>query len=126
MKIKETQTYIYIIYNVFFTGHDACLDLKEVVGVKPIKIPPKSSTVSLRKACKVDENVPFCIEMQPIGPVGFSVYVITRPGGHKWRCKQISFQCKDSNLCQQWITMIKEALRVPGNSWKYKLSIISF
>ena len=86
-------------------GHDACVDLHEVVGVKAIKIPPKTSTLNLRTTY---------IEMQPIGPIGFSVVTISRPGGHKWKYKQISFQCKDSHLCQQWIHAIKEALRDPG------------
>ncbi|XP_060571680.1 ceramide kinase-like isoform X2 [Ruditapes philippinarum] len=103
--------------------HDTCIDLKEVIGVKPIKIPPKSSTVSLKRTHKVDENVPYCIEMQPIGPVGFSVYVVIRAGGHKWRCKQTAFQCKDSNLCQQWITMIKEALKAPVFNRPQKLVV---
>ncbi|KAL4226177.1 hypothetical protein ACF0H5_014163 [Mactra antiquata] len=94
-------------------GHDACLDLREVVGVKAIKIPPKTSTVSLGKQYKVDDNAPFCIEMQPLGPVGFSVFFISRPGNYKWKCKQVSFQCKDSNLCLQWITAINDALKEP-------------
>ncbi|WAR26114.1 CERK1-like protein, partial [Mya arenaria] len=84
--------------------HDACIDLREIIGVKAIKIPTKSSTLSLRKSFKVDENAPFFIEMQPLGPLGFSVVVLSQPGNHKWRYKQVSFQCKDSNLCHQWIT----------------------
>ncbi|XP_052778575.1 ceramide kinase-like [Mya arenaria] len=93
--------------------HDACIDLREIIGVKAIKIPTKSSTLSLRKSFKVDENAPFFIEMQPLGPLGFSVVVLSQPGNHKWRYKQVSFQCKDSNLCHQWITAVKEALKNP-------------
>ncbi|KAH3876609.1 hypothetical protein DPMN_000456 [Dreissena polymorpha] len=96
---------------MYLSGHEASLDLREVVGVKAVKIPAKSSTLSFGKNAKVDENVPYCIEMQPIGPLGFSVVIITRPGNHRWRCKQVSFQCKDSSLCHQWITAIKEALK---------------
>jgi len=108
-------TYLFLLnYFYFILDHDACINLQEIVGVKAIKIPTKSSSLSLRKSYKVDENVPFCIEMQPLGPIGFSVVVVSRPGQHKWRYKQISFQCKDSSLCQQWIMAIKDALKNPG------------
>lgn len=110
---------------LFTSGHDACVDLHEVIGVKTTKIPPKTSTLSLRKSYKVDEHAPVCIEMQPIGPVGFSVVIISRPGGHKWRYKQVSFQCKDSNLCQQWINAIKDALKLPGMYFNF-LFLLNF
>ena len=102
---------------LFCTDSQCCtVNLGDVIGVKPIKIPPKHSTLSLRKSHKVGGDVPVCIEMAPVGSLGFSIYVVARPGTGKWRYDQISFQCKDSSLCQQWISALKEALKSPGKT----------
>ena len=101
---------------IFLSDHDACLDLREVIGIKPIKIPPKNSSLprGLKKKYKLKNDTPVCIEMQPMGPVGFLVYVIQRAANYRWKYRHISFQCKDINLCQQWINVLKERLKAPG------------
>ena len=104
-------------FRFLLSDSDSSIDLCEVIGIKPIKIPPKISTLGLKKKYKLKNDTPVCIEMQPLGPVGFSVYVVQRAANCKWRYRYISFQCKDSNICQQWINVIKEALKAPGNEF---------
>ncbi|KAK3592499.1 hypothetical protein CHS0354_026620 [Potamilus streckersoni] len=88
-------------------------DMREVIGVHPVK-PPSKPSRGFKKSYNSKHDSPMFIELHPIGPLAFAVSMVTNTSKPRWRCKMINFLCTDTYLCQQWIDKIKEVLAIPA------------
>ncbi|KAJ8249890.1 hypothetical protein COCON_G00231060 [Conger conger] len=43
-------------------------------------------------------------------PYAFTVSYVERVKQHRWRCRDVTFQCADGAVCQQWIHSIRDQL----------------
>jgi hypothetical protein len=55
------------------------------------------------------------VEMQPVNPTSFDVYIVKRVAKHRWRYRILTFVCKESATCSQWIDTIRNELYAHGN-----------
>ncbi|KAL3851672.1 hypothetical protein ACJMK2_015399 [Sinanodonta woodiana] len=88
-------------------------DLREVIGVHPVK-PPSKPSRGFKKIYNTKHDSHLFIELQSIGPLAFAVCMVTNTSKPRWRCKTINFLCTDTLLCQHWIDKIKEVLAIPA------------
>ena len=100
----------------FFTGNVRCRQvvLDELITVCPEKSLSHSSTPksAKKKLAQPNHDTHLYVEMQPIHPVSFSVYVLKRTTNYKWRKKKVTFFCGSGNerLCEVWVSKIKAAI----------------
>ncbi|XP_019947948.2 ceramide kinase isoform X2 [Paralichthys olivaceus] len=48
-------------------------------------------------------------------PHAFTVSYVRRMRHHQWRCSDVTFQCADLTLCEQWVQVINEQLSLLTN-----------
>ncbi|KAK3101904.1 hypothetical protein FSP39_007228 [Pinctada imbricata] len=97
-----------------FIANKACrqIPLEELIAVCPEKSLNHSNTPTSarRKLGSPKHDTPLYIEMEPMHPVAFSIYVLNKTPNHKWRKKKVTFFCGEEKLCDTWVVKIKETL----------------
>ena len=104
------------LFFLFFKGNVRCRQvvLEELITVCPEKSLSHSSTPksAKKKLAQPNHETHLYVEMQPIHPVSFSVYMLKRTTNYKWRKKKVTFFCGSGNerLCEVWVSKIKAAI----------------
>ncbi|KAK7476498.1 hypothetical protein BaRGS_00032246 [Batillaria attramentaria] len=91
------------------------IPLDEVIAVQPHKPSPGKDKFKFRDGGAVYK----AIEMQPLNPTSFIIYVVKRVPKHKWRHKMLTFSCKEHQSCSQWIDKIRDVLFTAETEHQY-------
>ncbi|KAL4656770.1 ceramide kinase-like [Arapaima gigas] len=81
---------------------DYCVPVSEIIAVREIDM--DSQTKDDGRWQKMPQ------ESAGAHPYAFTVSYVDRGSKHRWRCCEVTFNCPDGVLCQQWVQTIKEQL----------------
>lgn len=93
---------------LFFKEKENGISLREIIAVRAEKQAMRESRENK------GSQMHLCIEMRPIHPYSFTIYCIRRQHKHKWRERKVTFSCRDSHLCQEWVERLKTSLSRKG------------
>ncbi|XP_070192354.1 ceramide kinase-like isoform X2 [Littorina saxatilis] len=86
------------------------IPLEEVIAVQPHTANIAKDKFKMRNGGALYQAV----ELQPMHPTLFDVYIIKRAPKHRWRQKMLTFACKDHVTCSQWVEKIRDEIFAPG------------
>ncbi|XP_035528790.1 ceramide kinase [Morone saxatilis] len=100
------------------TAHSHAVQVCEIVAVHKMEDGGQDNTDTERRQKKAKQ-------LSPLYPHAFTVSYVRRTRQHQWRCSDITFQCANQGLCEQWIQVINEQLSLLANRPKSLLVYIN-